>query len=70
MTTEGNNRIIQNVVSSFNRDEKEHDIERQALELGLPYYDFRQMELSPDVLSLLSVNEVVQGVVPIAKKRR
>jgi type IV pilus assembly protein PilB len=68
MSTEGNNRIIQNVVSSFNRDEKEHDVQNQAANLGMPYFDFRKMELAPDVLALLSKDEAARGVVPIFKK--
>lgn len=68
MATEGQDRTIQNVVSSFNRDEKEADIRRWADKLGLLYYDFRKMELSPDVLSLISVEDARRGVVPIARK--
>jgi len=68
MTTGGNNRIIQDVVSSFNRDAKEAEIQQRAESLGLPYYDFRKMELSPDVLSLVSDSEAIRGVVPILRE--
>ncbi|MDD3678755.1 MAG: GspE/PulE family protein [Patescibacteria group bacterium] len=66
MTTEGN-KNIQRAVSSFNRDQKEADVERQAVALGMPYYDFRKMELPTDVISLVSEVEAARGVVPISR---
>lgn len=68
MAAEGNKRIIQDVVSSFNRDEKETELKKKAEEIGLPYYDLRKIELSPDVLSLISESEAVRGIIPILKR--
>lgn len=68
MTIGGQDRIIQDVVSSYNRDEKEEAVQNKAQELGLPYYDFREIEISPDILSLISEEEARRGVVPIIRK--
>ncbi|MDD3480881.1 MAG: GspE/PulE family protein [Patescibacteria group bacterium] len=68
MATEGNKRVIGDVVSSYNRDEKEEAVEARAAELGLPYYDVRKMELAPDVLSFVSVDEAQKGIVPLLRK--
>lgn len=61
-------RVIQNVVSSFNRDQKEKEAEQKAAAVGLPYYDLRNLELSPDNLSLISAQEAQMGIVPLYKK--
>lgn len=68
MATEGNKRVIQDVVSSFNRNEKEQEVEEKATGLGMSYYDLRKIELQPDVLSLISDAEAILGIVPILKK--
>lgn len=68
MTIGGQDRIIQDVVSSYNRDEKEEAVQNKAKGLGLPYYDFREIEISPDILSLISGEEARRGVVPIIRK--
>lgn len=68
MTIGGQDRIIQDVVSSYNRDEKEVAVQNKAQGLGLPYYDFREIEISPDILSLVSQEEARRGVVPIIRK--
>jgi len=66
--SEGDKRVIQNVVSSFNRDSEEREIEEKAASLGLPYYDVRKLELAPDNLSLISAQEAQMGIVPLFKK--
>lgn len=66
--TEGPQRVIQGVVSSFNRDAEEKEVEKRAAELGMPYYDIRSIELAPDNLSLVSVQEAQMGLVPLLKK--
>jgi len=68
MATEGSNRIIGDVVSSYNRDEKEKTVENKAVSLDLPYYDVRKIELAPDILSFISESEAQQGVVPLLRK--
>lgn len=65
---EGQKRVIQNVVSSFNRDQEERETELRAGSLELPYYDVRKVELAPDNLSLISVQEAQMGIVPLFKK--
>lgn len=66
--TEGPQRVIQNVVSSYNRDEEEQGVEARAQELKLPYFDIRKMELMPDNLALISAQEAQMGIVPLLKK--
>jgi type II secretory ATPase GspE/PulE/Tfp pilus assembly ATPase PilB-like protein len=65
---EGQQRVIQNVVSSYNRDQKEKETGERAASLGLPYYDVRRLELAPDNLSLISVQEAQMGILPLFKK--
>lgn len=67
---EGQNSNLSNVVSSFNRDEKEEMIHRRADELGMLYFDLRKIELSPDVLSYVDKNEAGKGIIPITKKNK
>lgn len=66
---EGNTNV-RTAVSSFNRDELEKDIEVKAAELNLPYFDSRSSEISPDVLSILGIEEARQGVIPIGMKEK
>lgn len=68
MVQEGSQKDIQSVVTSFNRDEKEATIEARAQQLGLPYFDFRMTEISPDVLAYVSKEEAAQGIIPIVLK--
>lgn len=69
MQTGGNDkRIIDDVVSSYNRDEKEEAVRNKAAEFNLPYFDVRDIELAPDVISLVSLDEAQKGVLPIVKK--
>jgi type II secretory ATPase GspE/PulE/Tfp pilus assembly ATPase PilB-like protein len=65
---EGTQRVIHNVVSSYNRDEEEQAVEARAAGLGLPYYDVRKLELAPDNLSLISAQEAQMGIVPLLKR--
>lgn len=65
---EGPKRVIGDVVSSYNRDEKEETVAKKAAELKLPYYDLRNMELGPDTLSLVSAGEAQKGIVPLLRK--
>lgn len=68
MQQEGQKKNLQDTVSSFNRDEKEEMVQKQAEELKLPYFDLREMEISPDVLSLISGAEAASGIIPISLK--
>jgi type II secretory ATPase GspE/PulE/Tfp pilus assembly ATPase PilB-like protein len=67
---EGQNSNLSNVVSSFNRDEKEEEVRARAEKLGMPYFDLRKLELSPDVLSYVDKNEALKGIIPIEKKNK
>jgi len=67
---EGQNTNVRSAVSSFNRDEMEKTVEARASELGLPYFDSRKAEISPDVLSLVGVQEAQKGVIPLGKKEK
>jgi type IV pilus assembly protein PilB len=64
------NQNLQNVVSSFNRDQKEEMIHRRADELGMLYFDLRKVELSPDVLSYVDKNQATMGIIPVSKKNK
>lgn len=68
--TEGNPKTIRDAVLSYNRSEEEARVAKKAQELGLLYFDVREKEFSPDVLSLLSVEEAKKGVVPLYKKEK
>lgn len=68
MVWEGKKTKISDIVNSFNRDEREMAIREKAIQMNLPYYDSRQLEISPDVLSYVSKEEAAQGVIPISKK--
>lgn len=62
------NTNLDSVVSSFNRDEREHEVRNKAEQLGMPYFDVRNMEISPDVLSLVGKEEAAKGIIPISQK--
>ncbi len=64
----GNKRVIEDVVSTYNRDEKEEAIRNKAAEANLPYFDVRDLEIPTDVLSLVSIEEAQRGALPIVKK--
>jgi type II secretory ATPase GspE/PulE/Tfp pilus assembly ATPase PilB-like protein len=64
------NTNIQDVVSSFNRDEKELEVQNKAAELEMPYVDVRKIELTPDVLAFVSKEEARLGIIPLAKKKK
>lgn len=68
--TEGNPKTIRDAVLSYNRSEEETRVAQKAQELGLLYFDVREKEFSPDVISLLSVEEAKKGVVPLYKKEK
>lgn len=70
MQNGGYNTNIQDVVSSFNRDEKEAEVAEKAASLDMPYVDIRKTELSPDVLAFVSEEEAHLGIVPLAKRKR
>lgn len=59
---------LDSVVSSFNRDEREHEVREKAEQLGMPYFDVRGIEISPDVLSLVGKAEAQKGIIPISQK--
>ena len=59
---------VAGAAASFNRDEMEEAVRRQAAEAGLAYFDIRMVELLPDTLSLISVDQAKNGVVPLAKR--
>lgn len=61
-------RIIGDVVSSYNRDEKEEIIAEKAAKVNLPYFDVRNIEIPTDILSLVSKEEAQKGALPIIKK--
>lgn len=67
---EGQNSNLSNVVSSYNRDEKEEAVRARAEKLGMGYFDLRKLELSPDILSYVDKNEAQKGIIPIAKKNK
>lgn len=67
MSEEGKKNIA-NVVSVFNRDEKEREVKARAESLGINYFDVRSIELAPDALSLVSKEEAARGVLPIAQR--
>jgi type II secretory ATPase GspE/PulE/Tfp pilus assembly ATPase PilB-like protein len=66
----GYNTSMQDVVSSFNRDEKENEVQAKADELSMPYVDVRKIELSPDVLAFVSKEEARLGIIPLLKKKK
>lgn len=70
MATEGKPKNLQNTVSSFNRSEKEEMVRAKAEKLNLPYFDLREIEISPDILSLVSKEEAQKGIIPLRKKNR
>lgn len=65
---EGSKSNLAGVAASYNRDELEEATQKQAAVLGLPYFDIRTVELLPDTLSLVSVEEAQAGILPILKK--
>jgi type IV pilus assembly protein PilB len=59
---------VAGAAASYNRDEMEEAVKRQAAAAGLPYFDTRMVELLPDTLSLLSVEQAQNGIVPLVKR--
>lgn len=64
----GQNGSLKIVASVFNRNEEEAEALKRAQSLSLDYFDIRNVELQPDVLSLVSVEEAKKGVLPIKKE--
>lgn len=63
----GSQNTIRDVVSSFNRDQLEADIQKKAQALSLGYFDIRKTEIQPDVISFVSAEEAQKGVLPVKK---
>jgi type IV pilus assembly protein PilB len=52
---------------SYNREELEEAVRKQAESQKIPYLDVRTVNLLPDVLAIVSVEEAKGGVLPISK---
>lgn len=67
-TMEGSQKTVQSAIQQFNREEEEQRAAQRAVQMGVSYFDVRNVQISPDVLSLLSVDDARRGVVAIIKK--